>query len=138
MVFGFGTCEETRKKMESLVAQGMEGYFGHKVFNIVYDIPAMYGIDADHPRRKATWVNVAPTSPRRKIMTKSSGTGNWRPQLLPDHRGKLSAGPRSNRGRCREAGEDSDALRGNSMNWYPGSPCRTSLPGAEARLCPDG
>ena len=29
MVFGFGTCEETRKKMETLVEQGMEGYFGH-------------------------------------------------------------------------------------------------------------
>ena len=49
MVFGYGTIEETRLKMEELVAQGMEGYFGHKVFNVVYDIPAMYGIDADHP-----------------------------------------------------------------------------------------
>ena len=41
MVFGYGTCEETREKMETLVAQGMEGYFGHKVFNIVFYIPAM-------------------------------------------------------------------------------------------------
>ena len=49
MVFGYGTIEETREKMEELVSQGMEGYFGHKVFNVVYDIPAMYGIDSDHP-----------------------------------------------------------------------------------------
>ena len=49
MVFGYGTIEETRAKMEQMVAEGMEGYFGHKVFNTVYDIPCMYGIDADHP-----------------------------------------------------------------------------------------
>ncbi|MCP4626261.1 MAG: hypothetical protein GY850_22540, partial [bacterium] len=49
MVFGYGTVEETREKMEELVEQGMEGYFGHKVFNVVYDVPTMYGIDADHP-----------------------------------------------------------------------------------------
>ena len=49
MVFGYGTAEETREKMERMVAEGMEGYFGHNVFNVVYDIPCMYGIDADHP-----------------------------------------------------------------------------------------
>src|SRR4029078_9149549 len=48
MVFGYGTIEETRQKMEKMVAEGMEGYFGHKVFNTVYDIPGMYCVDADH------------------------------------------------------------------------------------------
>src|SRR5580692_7051483 len=49
MVFGYGTSVHTRKKMEQLVAEGMEGYFGQNIFNVVYDIPAMYGIDADNP-----------------------------------------------------------------------------------------
>ena len=35
--------------MDAQAPAGMEGYFGHKVFNTVYDVPCMYGIDADHP-----------------------------------------------------------------------------------------
>ena len=52
MVFGYGTVEETRAKMEQMVAEGMEGYFGYKVFNMVFDIPCMYGIDSDHPEAR--------------------------------------------------------------------------------------
>ncbi len=120
MVFGFGTCEETRTKMETLVEQGMEGYFGHKVFNVVYDIPAMYGIDADHPEAEGNvgqcGVHLSTGDDYDELIRGwelettnfSLITGD---NCLPGLAHIVAAAERR--------GKSPDALRGNSMNWYP-------------------
>ena len=51
-VLGAGLAEETREIMDTLVADGMEGYFGHKVFNVVLDNPSKGGIDPDWPEAR--------------------------------------------------------------------------------------
>jgi len=120
MVFGFGTIEETRTKMESLVAQGMEGYFGNKVFNVVYDIPTMYGIDADHPEAEGNvgqcGVHLCTCEDYDELIRGwelettnfSLITGE---NCLPGLAHIVAAAERRGKG--------PDALRGNSMNWYP-------------------
>jgi len=120
MVFGYGACEETRKKMETLVKEGMEGYFGHKVFNIVYDIPTMYGIDADHPEAEGNvgqcGVHLATPEDYDEIIRGwelettnfSLITGD---NCLPALAHIVAAAERRGKG--------PDSLRGNSMNWYP-------------------
>lgn len=50
-VLGYGLVPNTRQKMESLVADGMVGFFGRYSFNVVFDNPTKGGIDAD--RREA-------------------------------------------------------------------------------------
>lgn len=120
MVFGFGTCEETRQKMESLVEQGMEGYFGHKVFNVVYDIPTMYGIDADHPEAEGNvgqcGVHLStPEDYDELIRDWELETTNFSlitgENCLPGLAHIVAAAERR--------GKTPDSLRGNSMNWYP-------------------
>jgi len=120
MVFGFGTIEETRKKMETLVAQGMEGYFGNKVFNVVYDIPTMYGIDADHPEAEDNvgqcGVHLCTSEDYDELIRGwelettnfSLITGE---NCLPGLAHIVAAAERR--------GKNPDSLRGNSMNWYP-------------------
>lgn len=120
MVFGYGTCEETRAKMETLAAQGMEGYFGHKVFNVVYDIPTMYGIDADHPEAEGNVGQCGahlstPEDYDELIRDWELETTNFSlitgDNCLPGLAHIVAAAERR--------GKSPDALRGNSMNWYP-------------------
>jgi len=120
MVFGYGTCEETRKKMETLVGQGMEGYFGNKVFNIVYDIPTMYGIDADHPEAEGNVGQCGahlctPEDYDEIIRGWELETTNFSlitgDNCLPALAHIVAAAERR--------GKTPDLLRGNSMNWYP-------------------
>jgi len=120
MVFGYGTVEETRTKMESLVEQGMEGYFGHKVFNVVYDVPAMYGIDADHPEAEG---NVGQCGVHLS-------TGDDYDELIRDWELETTNFSLITGENClpglahivaaaERRGKTPDSLRGNSMNWYP-------------------
>jgi methylmalonyl-CoA mutase, N-terminal domain len=51
-VLGAGVSEHTREIMDRLVEEGMEGYFGHPVFNVVFDNPTKGGIDPDQPEAK--------------------------------------------------------------------------------------
>lgn len=120
MVFGYGTIEETRLKMEELVAQGMEGYFGNKVFNVVYDIPAMYGIDADHPEAESNvgqcGVHLStPDDYDELIRDWDLETTNFSlitgDNCLPGLAHIVAAAERRGKG--------PESLRGNSMNWYP-------------------
>lgn len=120
MVFGYGTCKETRKKMEDLVAQGMEGYFGYKVFNIVYDIPAMYGIDADHPEAEGNvgqcGCHLSTIDDYTEIIRDwDMDTTNFSlitgDNCLPALALITAAAERR--------GVTSEHLHGNSMNWYP-------------------
>lgn len=120
MVFGYGTIDETRQKMERMVAEGMEGYFGHKVFNVVYDIPCMYGIDADHPEAVG---NLGQCGVHMS-------TGDDYDELVRDwdlERTNFSMITGDN---CLPAlalitaaverrGGTAAQLHGNSMNWYP-------------------
>jgi methylmalonyl-CoA mutase, N-terminal domain len=120
MVFGYGTVEESRKKMEDMVAEGMEGYFGHKVFNMVLDIPSMYGIDSDHPESRGNVGQcgcvMASGEDYDEIMRDwelettnfSFITGD---NCLPSLAMACAAAERR--------GKPINALRGNSMNWYP-------------------
>lgn len=120
MVFGYGCIDDTRKKMESLVEQGMEGYFGHKVFNVVYDIPSMYGIDADHPEAEGNvgqcGVHLSLSEDYDELIRGwelettnfSLITGE---NCLPALAHIVAAAERR--------GKPPDSLRGNSMNWYP-------------------
>lgn len=120
MVFGYGTIEETRQKMEKMVAEGMEGYFGHKVFNTVYDVPCMYGIDADHPEAVGNLgqcgVHMSTGDDYDELVRGwdlqttnfSMITGdNCLPALA-----LLAAA-------VERRGEPISKLHGNSMNWYP-------------------
>lgn len=120
MVFGYGCIDDTRKKMESLVEQGMEGYFGHKVFNVVYDIPTMYGIDADHPEAEGNvgqcGVHLCtPEDYDELIRGWELETTNFSlitgDNCLPGLAHIVAAAERRGKG--------PDSLRGNSMNWYP-------------------
>jgi methylmalonyl-CoA mutase N-terminal domain/subunit len=120
MVFGYGTIDETRVKMENLVKEGMEGYFGHKVFNVVFDVPSMYGIDADHPEAEGNLgqcgVHMSTVEDYDEMIRdwdlKTSNfsliTGD---NCLPALALITAAADRR--------GESPDALHGNSMNWYP-------------------
>jgi methylmalonyl-CoA mutase N-terminal domain/subunit len=49
MVHGFGTPEDTNERMRTLRAEGMAGYGGRPVFNLVFDLPTQEGFDADDP-----------------------------------------------------------------------------------------
>lgn len=120
MVFGYGTIEETRQKMEKMVAEGMEGYFGHKVFNTVYDIPCMYGIDADHPEAAG---NLGQCGVHMS-------TGNDYDELVRDWDLKSTNFSMITGDNCLPAlallaaaverrGEPLADMHGNSMNWYP-------------------
>ncbi|MFH1349314.1 MAG: methylmalonyl-CoA mutase family protein [Pseudomonadota bacterium] len=59
-VHGYGQAEDTRKRMDKLVKEGMEGYFGNLVFNLVLDLVSQAGLDPDDPeaRGKAGQVGV--------------------------------------------------------------------------------
>ncbi len=120
MVFGYGTIEETRDKMEKMVAEGMEGYFGHKVFNVVYDVPCMYGVDADHPEAEN---NLGQCGVHMS-------TGDDYDELIRDWELETTNFSMITGDNCLPAlallvaaaerrGEDPAALHGNSMNWYP-------------------
>ena len=120
MVFGYGTIEETRQKMEKMVAEGMEGYFGHKVFNTVYDIPCMYGIDADHPEAVG---NLGQCGVHMS-------TGDDYDELIRDWDLQTTNFSMITGDNCLPAlallaaaverrGEPLTAMHGNSMNWYP-------------------
>jgi methylmalonyl-CoA mutase, N-terminal domain len=120
MVFGYGTIEETRQKMEKMVAEGMEGYFGHKVFNTVYDIPCMYGIDADHPEAVG---NVGQCGVHMS-------TGDDYDELIRDWDLESTNFSMITGDNCLPAlallaaaverrGEPLAKMHGNSMNWYP-------------------
>ncbi|MFO7962355.1 MAG: acyl-CoA mutase large subunit family protein [Desulfobacterales bacterium] len=120
MVFGYGTCEETRAKMEKMVADGMEGYFGHKVFNIVFDIPCMYGIDSDHPEARGNVGQcgcvLSSVEDYDEIMRGwDLNTTNFSfitgDNCLPALALACAAAERR--------GEPISNLHGNSMNWYP-------------------
>ena len=45
-------AEQTREIMSDLVAEGMEGYFGHHVFNVVLDNPSKGGGGPDWPEAR--------------------------------------------------------------------------------------
>ena len=120
MVFGYGTVEETRKKMEDMVAEGMEGYFGNNIFNVVYDIPCMYGIDADHPEAEG---NLGQCGVHMS-------TGDDYDELIRDWELEKSNFSLISGDNCLPAlalitaaaerrGFGPESLRGNSMNWYP-------------------
>ncbi|MCP4631077.1 MAG: methylmalonyl-CoA mutase, partial [bacterium] len=120
MVFGYGTVEETREKMEELVEQGMEGYFGHKVFNVVYDVPTMYGIDADHPEAEG---NVGQCGSH--LCTSEDYDELIRDWDLETTNFSLITGDNCLPGLAHivaaadRRGKTGESLRGNSMNWYP-------------------
>jgi methylmalonyl-CoA mutase N-terminal domain/subunit len=120
MVFGYGTIEETRQKMEQMVAEGMEGYFGHKVFNTVYDIPCMYGVDADHPEAAG---NLGQCGVHMS-------TGDDYDELIRDWDLQTTNFSMITGDNCLPAlallaaaverrGEPLSKMHGNSMNWYP-------------------
>ncbi|GAA0997311.1 methylmalonyl-CoA mutase family protein [Acrocarpospora macrocephala] len=120
MVFGYGTIEETRRKMEKMVAEGMEGYFGHKVFNTVYDVPCMYGIDADHPEAVG---NIGQCGVHMS-------TGDDYDELIRDWDLETTNFSMITGDNCLPAlallaaaverrGEPVGKMHGNSMNWYP-------------------
>jgi methylmalonyl-CoA mutase N-terminal domain/subunit len=120
MVFGYGTIDETRKKMEDMVAEGMEGYFGYNVFNVVYDVPCMYGIDADHPEAEGNLgqcgVHMSTGDDYDELvrdweLEKSNISMITGDNCLPALALLIAAAERR--------GKDATALRGNSMNWYP-------------------
>jgi methylmalonyl-CoA mutase N-terminal domain/subunit len=120
MVFGYGTVEETRAKMEQMVADGMEGYFGNKVFNLVLDIPCMYGIDSDHPEARGNvgqcgCVLCTVEDYDEILRDWDLNTTNFSlitgDNCLPALALACAAAERRK--------ESIKILHGNSMNWYP-------------------
>ena len=123
-VLGAGLAEQTREIMDRLVAEGMEGYFGHPVFNVVFDNPTKGGIDPDQPEAKG-----------------HVGVGGMSLSHLDDVRRLIRDLPldRINLSlitgdtclialamyivAAEERGYRPDQLRGNSMNWLLKSFC---------------
>ncbi len=48
-VHGYGLPEHTRERMDMLAKAGMEGYFGGRAYNLVWDVPTYFGVDPDEP-----------------------------------------------------------------------------------------
>lgn len=48
-VHGYGLPEHTRERMDLLAQAGMEGYFGGRTYNLVWDVPTYFGVDPDEP-----------------------------------------------------------------------------------------
>ncbi len=48
-VHGYGLPEHTKERMDALTKAGMEGYFGARSYNLVWDYPGYFGIDPDEP-----------------------------------------------------------------------------------------
>ena len=120
MVFGYGTVEESRAKMEKMVAEGMEGYFGYKVFNMVFDIPCMYGIDSDHPEARGNvgqcgcvMCSVEDFDEIMRGWDLKTTNFSWitGDNCLPALALACAAAERQ--------GAPISDLHGNSMNWYP-------------------
>jgi methylmalonyl-CoA mutase N-terminal domain/subunit len=123
-VLGAGLAEQTREIMDQLVSEGMEGYFGHKVFNVVLDNPSKGGIDPDWPEAKG-----------------HVGVGGMSLSHLDDMRRLVKGFPLETTNfsiitgdtclvalamfvvAAEEAGYTPDQLRGNSMNWLLKSFC---------------
>lgn len=51
-VHGYGQAEDTRERMDKLVKEGMSGYFGNLVFNLVFDLISQAGLDPDDPEAR--------------------------------------------------------------------------------------
>lgn len=51
-VHGYGQAEDTRERMDKLVREGMSGYFGNLVFNLVLDLVSQAGLDPDDPEAR--------------------------------------------------------------------------------------
>ena len=120
MVFGYGTVDETRAKMDALVKLGMEGHFGQKVFNMVLDIPSMYGIDSDHPEAEGNvgqcGVTLCTVEDYDQLiagwdLNKTNFSLITGDNCLPALALISAAAIRR--------GEGNGILHGNSMNWYP-------------------
>ena len=123
-VLGAGQSEDTREIMDRLVEEGMEGYFGHHVFNVVLDNPSKGAIDPDWPEAKG-----------------HVGVGGWSLSNLGDMR-RIIEGLDLEKTNisiitgdtclialamyvvaAEEEGFRPDQLRGNSMNWLLKSFC---------------
>lgn len=123
-VLGAGMAEQTREIMDNLVAEGMEGYFGHKVFNVVLDNPSKGGIDPDWPEARGH-VGIGGMSLshhddfRRLIqdvdLTKANFSIITGDTCLVALAMFIVA--------AEEAGYPPDQVRGNSMNWLLKSFC---------------
>ncbi|MHC1566977.1 MAG: methylmalonyl-CoA mutase family protein [Candidatus Syntropharchaeia archaeon] len=61
MLHGYGLPEETRKRTEKLMREGMAGYGGQPVFLVQLDMPTTFGYDPDTPEARG-WVGVAGAS----------------------------------------------------------------------------
>ncbi len=51
-VHGYGQAEDTRQRMDKLVKEGMSGYFGNQVYNLVFDLVSQAGLDPDDPEAR--------------------------------------------------------------------------------------
>lgn len=123
-VLGAGQGEHTREIMDRLLAEGMEGYFGHPVFNVVFDNPTKGGIDPDMPESKGHvgvgGMNLSHLDDIRRLVKDlpldrinlSMITGDT--DLIALAMYIVAA---------EERGYTPDQLRGNSMNWLLKSFC---------------
>jgi len=117
-VMGYGLAEHSRAVFDRLVAEGMEGYFGHKVMNLVFDNPTKGGIDPDWPEAKGhVGVGGMNFSNLRDLEILTNGldlattnismiTGDTCLYALAAY---VTA--------AEKQGFDRKVLRGNSMNW---------------------
>lgn len=123
-VLGAGLAEHTREIMDRLVAEGMEGYFGHPVFNVVFDNPTKGGIDPDQPEARGHvgigGMNLSHLDDIRRLVdglpldqiNLSMITGDTCLIALAMYVATAE-----------ERGYSPDQLRGNSMNWLLKSFC---------------
>ncbi len=123
-VLGAGMAEQTRQIMDRLVAEGMEGYFGHPVFNVVFDNPTKGGVDPDQAEAKGH-VGVGGMSlshlddMRRLVKDLPLDTINL--SLITGDTCLIALAMYIVA--AEERGYRPDQLRGNSMNWLLKSFC---------------
>jgi methylmalonyl-CoA mutase N-terminal domain/subunit len=117
-IHGYGLPEDTRKRMDLLVKEGMTGYFGMPVFNLVFDLPTQDGLDPDDPKSAGkvgtcgiTYSNVhdMETLVEGFDLHKSNFSLITGDTCIPILASYIVAAER--------LGFDRSKLKGNSMNW---------------------
>ncbi len=118
-VIGFGLPEHTRERMDLLAAQGMEGYFGQRFYNLVYDLVSHEGLDPDHPAARGRigqcGMAVYSAADMERLfagmdLTQMNVVHITYYQVIPALAQYIALAERQ--------GIAPDQLRGNSMNWY--------------------
>lgn len=124
-VLGAGLAEQTREIMDQLVAEGMEGYFGHRVYNVVLDNPSKGGIDPDWPEARGHvgvgGMSLSHLDDFTRLLAHESDLTRANYSIITGDTCLVALAMFV--AAAEDLGYRPDQLRGNSMNWLLKSFC---------------